>query len=117
MARARFVCTLALIELSIGGIIGLLGWVDGWKTAADYANGMLIAGVVLVGFAVAAMRARVGGVDKVDARWRLLGGQEQRDRHRQLDPYNQSVIVTIQQWLGLCGVLTIILGGLIYFLG
>ena len=50
VALGNFVKQLALIELGILGLVGLICWLAGWRTLADYANGLVAAGFVIMFF-------------------------------------------------------------------
>jgi hypothetical protein len=53
-AVGRFLIFVALLDLFILVVIGLVCWFGGWRTAADYANGLTYAGLAVA--AIGGMR-------------------------------------------------------------
>jgi len=50
VALGNFVKQLALIEIGILGLVGLICWVAGWQTFEQYANNVIGAGFVIMFF-------------------------------------------------------------------
>ncbi len=54
----RFLRNVALIDLGIFVVVGLVCWFGGWRTATHYGNGLLLAGVAVMAAGVFSL---VGG--------------------------------------------------------
>ncbi len=50
VALGNFVKQLALIEIGILGLVGLICWLAGWRTFEEYANYVVVAGFVIMFF-------------------------------------------------------------------
>ena len=109
----RYLRDVALIDLSILGIVGLICWFGGWRTVYDYGNGLIWAGVAafLLGFA-----SLLGGwkmTRSVDYQYAQTMGQDdisQRTR-RDLKDLAQSYGFLIR--MGVVGIVSIAIGELV----
>jgi len=63
----RFLGLTALLEVGVVLIVGLICWIGKWWTLAAYSNGLVIAGLLLLGSGVAGIFSdvKMGGSDAI----------------------------------------------------
>lgn len=105
----RFLRGVALIDLGILGIVGLICWFGGWRTAYDYGNGLIWAGIAafLLGFASV---MRPGSVDYQYAQ--IMGPDDIIKRtRRDLKDLAQNYGFLVR--MGVVGIVSIAIGELV----
>ncbi len=108
----RFLRTLALVNLAIVVGVALVCWLGGWRTLADYANGLTYAGLVVM--ALGGLRYFVSDTGTIDpgAGYHSINLSEHH-KHVQRSMAESDSAFVVMLKLGLVGLVAIALGQLI----
>ena len=105
----RFLGLTALLEVGVVLIVGLICWIGKWWTLNAYSNGLVIAGLLLVGSGVAGIFSdvKLGGSDAIRFSSMAMRGVSDHWAARRQNVVQENQFTVL---LGAVGLIAIVLG-------